>query len=63
MLEDVPATKESWSKPMVHTSLPAFVPRYSVGVNAARLGSNEPISSVTLIMRNWHLILLDTYKR
>ena len=63
MLEDVPATKESWSKPMVQTSLPAFVPRYSVGVNAARLGSNEPISSVTLIMRNWHLILLDTYKR
>lgn len=63
ILEDDPAIKDSWSKPTVQMSLPAFVPRYSVGVNAARLGSNEPISSVCFINKGWYTKRETTHKR
>lgn len=43
--EDVAEMNVAWSNP--ETQIESFwVPRYFIGVNAERLGSNDPISSV-----------------
>lgn len=43
--EDVPSMYDAWSNPVTHDE-EFLVPRYLVGINAARFGSNDPVSSM-----------------
>ena len=59
--EDVAATNAAWSNPDTHT-VEFCDPRNSIGMNAARFGSCDPISSTDKAvshaqLRAWHMYL------
>lgn len=55
MLDEIAIMKDAWSYPVTHMLL-FGEPKYFIGVNAANIGSNVPISSIDTRLAKAHAI-------